>query len=432
MRVNFAVGPFKVDRVVNPVSINTTVFGLNIRKEFRTRLGLDLAGGSHIVLNADMKDIPDADRLSALESAKEVIERRVNFFGVAEPVVQSAHTKDTYRIIVELPGVANVEDAVATIGQTARLEFREFTNPSLATEGAMVIPSVQNTKPAGLSGKELKRSELTFSSENGEPQVAVEFTEEGKKLFGEITGRLVGRKLPIFLDQYPVTWPRVNTAITDGKAVITGGFNREQAKMLALQLNAGALPVPVSVIEKRTVDASLGSQSVSLSLRAGVIGLLVVGIFMISRYGKLGILADAALIIYGLITYAIFRWIPVTLTLPGVAGFFLSVGMAVDANILIFERFREELLRGKPFNLAMELGFGKAWDSIRDANITTIVTAIILYNPGNWQFLPSSGLVRGFAATLLIGVLVSLFTGIVVTRTLIRVFYKPGKKGKSN
>lgn len=428
-RLNISIGAVKIDQVINPVQIDTVVFGVPIRKIFKTQLGLDLAGGSHIVLDADMKDILPADRDSALESAKQVIERRVNFFGVSEPVVQTAQTKNSYRIIVELPGVSNVDQAVQTIGATAQLEFREFTDSKEATDGAMIIPMITNTKSTGLNGKDLKKAQLSFGSDTGQPQVEIEFTSEGGKKFSDITTRLIGMKLPIFLDDYPVTWPQVNTPITDGKAVITGSFTSDQAKSLALQLNAGALPVPVKVIEKRTVGATLGQQSVNHSIQAGAVGLAMVGIFMVALYGKLGLLADAALLLYGLITYAIFRWIPITLTLSGVAGFFLSVGMAVDANILIFERFREELRRGKPYEIAMELGFGKAWDSIRDANITTIMTALILYNPANWQFLPSSGLVRGFAATLLIGVLVSLFTGIVVTRTLIRVFYRY-RKGK--
>ena len=195
----------------------------------------------------------------------------------------------------------------------------------------------------------------------------------------------------------------MSTAITDGRAVITGRFSVEQAKNLSLQLAAGALPVPVSVVEKRTIGASLGAASVAKSIRAGLIGLTIVAIFMIAQYGRLGLLADLALIVYGLVTFALFRIIPVTLTLPGIAGFILSIGMAVDSNILIFERYKEERRRGKPSGIAMEQAFGRAWDSIRDANVTTILTAIILYNPGNWQFLPMSGMVRGFALTLFLG-----------------------------
>ncbi|MBI3560016.1 protein translocase subunit SecD, partial [Candidatus Gottesmanbacteria bacterium] len=266
-----------------------------------------------------------------------------------------------------------------------------------------------------------------FSRDTGSAQVALEFGGDGAVKFASATARLVNRHLALFLDDQQLTWPRVNTAITDGRAVITGGFTVEQAKNLSLQLAAGALPVPVKVVEKRTIGATLGVQSVRKSVRAGLIGLAVVAVFMVVQYGRLGVLADLALIVYGLVTFALFRLIPVTLTLPGIAGFILSIGMAVDSNILIFERYKEELRRGKPAGIAMEQAFGRAWDSIRDANITTILTAIILYNPGNWQILPSSGMVRGFALTLFLGVIVGLFTGILVTRTFVRVLYRERK-----
>lgn len=399
-----------------------------LHKRFQTHLGLDLSGGTHLALEANMKDIAAAQRGNALDSAKEIIERRVNLFGVSEPVVQSATTGDSYRIIVELPGVTDVDQAIALIGQTAQLEFREFTDEKDATPGAFVIPMMTNTKSTGLGGRDLTRAFVGFSTQTGEPEVSLEFSSAGGKKFGEITTRLIGKSLPIFLDDMPVTWPEVKTAITDGKAVITGRFTQEAAKTLALQLNAGALPVPVSVVEERVVGASLGAQSVARSIAAGLIGLAVVSVFMVAKYGWLGLMADMALLLYGLLNLAIYRWIPITLTLAGIAGFILSIGMAVDSNILIFERFREEKRRGLPWRIAMELGFGKAWDSIRDANFTTLITCAILFNPGNWQILPSSGLVRGFAVTLFIGVVTSLFTGIVATRTFIRVLYKEREK----
>lgn len=427
-RLNFHVGSLRVDRVINPPIIDINLFGIKMRKELKTRLGLDLSGGTHVVLDAAMKDIDKNDRASALESTKQVIERRVNFFGVAEPVVQTAIGDNHYRIIVELPGVGDVAQALALIGQTARLEFREFTDPTAATGAAFVFPTLENTASVQITGKDLKRAGLSFSSRTGEPEVALEFTPDGTKKFSEATRRLVGKQLAIFLDDLPLTWPRVNTEIADGRAVITGSFTRDAARTLALQLNAGALPVPVAVVEKRTVEATLGQESVQQSIRAGLIGLVVVGSFMLLQYGALGVFAIMALVVYGLLSFATIRLLGITLTLPGVAGFILSVGMAVDSNILIFERYKEELRSGKPWQIAMEQGFGKAWDSIRDANFTTIITALILFNPGNWQLLPSSGLVRGFAATLLIGVVTSLFTGIVVTRTFMRVLYKP-KRG---
>jgi len=423
-RLKFRIGSLEIDRTINPPVIDINTGSVRIYREFKTRLGLDLSGGSHLALEADMRDIAPSDRASALESARQVIERRVNFFGVAEPVVQSAQTSGKYRVIVELPGITDVDRAVALIGQTAKLEFREFTTPPTATDEAIPYPTLENTVSVGITGKDLSRGLMQFSTETGEPEVALEFTSEGGSKFAEVTKRLVGKQLAIFLDDVVLTWPRVNTEITDGRAIITGSFTQEGAKTLALQLNAGALPVPVTIVETRTVGATLGTESVEKSVRAGVIGLVVVAVFMVAKYGSLGVIADMALILYGLMTLALFRFIPIVLTLPGVAGFILSIGMAVDSNILIFERYKEEKRRGKPWHIAMELGFGRAWDSIRDANFTTLITCMILYNPGNWQFLPSSGMVRGFAITLFFGVLTSLFTGIVVTRTFIRVLYK--------
>ena len=397
----------------------------SFKKEFTTKFGLDLSGGTQLVLDANMKDIASSDRASALESAKQVIERRVNFFGVTEPVVQTATSQNSYRIIVELPGVSDVNQAIALIGETAQLDFREYTNTNATISATTTYADLlAMTKSVGITGKDLTRATVTFDSTTGAPQVAITFNAAGATKFADVTRRLVGKPLAIFLDNMPITSPVVKQEITDGAAVINGQFTQDQATALALQLNAGALPVPVAVIEKETVGATLGASSVTKSITAGVVGLTIVAIFMVAQYGALGLFADMALLVYGLLTFAIFRWIPITLTLPGIAGFILSMGMAVDSNILIFERFKEEKREGRPWKVAMELGFGKAWDSIRDANFTTLITCTILYNPANWQFLPSSGMVRGFAVTLFIGVVASLFTGIVVTRTFIRVLYK--------
>ncbi len=418
------VGPVRFSRIINPPVIDIRLLGLRVQKTIRTHLGLDLSGGTSVTLAIDMKDIAPQDKQSAVEAAKQIIERRVNFFGVSEPIVQTARVGDLYRIIVELPGITNVDEAVATIGKTARLDFRELTDPKIleATESAIV--TLANTKTVGISGSDLTRASVSFSSQTGEAEVALEFSAAGAKKFADVTRRLTGKPLAIFLDDFSVSAPVVSGEIPDGRAVITGNFNSDTAKTLAVQLNAGALPVPVSVIEKHVVGATLGQESVTRSIRAGAIGLAIVALFMIAKYGRLGMLADMALILYGLISFAFVRLIPITLTLPGIAGFILSVGMAVDSNILIFERYKEELRKGKPWQIAMELGFSKAWDSIRDANFTTLITCVILFNPGNWNQLPSSGLVRGFALTLFFGVVTSLFTGIVVTRTLIRVLYK--------
>ncbi len=415
--LKFSVGPVKVDRVFSGISL--------FNRTFTTKLGLDLSGGTQVVLDANMKDIAPIDRQAALESARGVIERRVNFFGVTEPIVQTSVSGGNYRILVELPGISDVNQAITLIGQTAQLDFREFSDANASVSAATTYAQMlAMTKSVGITGKDLKKASVTFDSAAGSPQVSLQFSQEGGKKFADVTARLTGKPLAIFLDNAPVTIPIVKQAITDGQAVINGTFTEEEAKNLALQLNAGALPVPVSVVGKSAVGATLGQSSVVRSIQAGTVGLSIVALFMIFQYGWLGLFADLALVVYGLLDFAIFRAIPITLTLPGIAGFILSIGMAVDSNILIFERFKEEKREGRPWKAAMERGFGKAWDSIRDANFTTLMTCVILYNPGNWDFLPSSGLVRGFAVTLFIGVLVSLFTGIVVTRTFIRVLYR--------
>ena len=249
------------------------------------------------------------------------------------------------------------------------------------------------------------------------------------KKFGEITTRLVGKPLAIFLDASPISWPTVQEPITQGTGQITGGFTVEETKFISKLLNAGALPVPVTLIEERTVGATLGAESIARSVRAGLVGLSMVLLFMVLEYGKLGLVADIGLIIFGVLTLALYKLIPVVLTLPGIAGFLLSVGMAVDSNILIFERFKEEKVR-RPVADALEVSFGRAWDSIRDANISTLVTAFVLANPLDWQFLNTSGPVRGFAITLALGIGLSLFTGIVVSRNLLRVFIREGKVTK--
>lgn len=383
-----------------------------LKRELVIKQGLDLAGGTHLVFQAEVKDIPAEDRQSAIEAAKNNIERRVNFFGVSEPVIQTSKTGEDYRLIVELPGIKEIDRAIDLIGSTAQLEFWEQKE---ASPSAGFIPT-------DLTGKDLKRSQVRFDQNTGQPVVSLEFSSEGGKKFADITSRNVGKLVAIFLDQRMISSPVVEEPITSGDAIIRGQFTVDEAKDLSIKLNAGALPVPIKIIEQRNIGATLGLESVQKSLKAGLIGLLMVVFFMGAYYGRLGILADIALIIYGLITLALYKLIPVTLTLPGIAGFILSVGMAVDANILIFERMKEEIRSGKPLGVSMELGFGRAWDSIRDANICTLITCFILFNPFNFSFLNVSGMVRGFALTLGLGIFISLFTGIVVTRTLLRVF----------
>jgi len=424
--LKFNIGQLKVDTRINPLSIDANILGISIKKDFRTHLGLDLQGGSSLVFEADTRKVSKDNLQDALASLRDVIERRVNLFGVSEPIVQTLKSGNIYRISVDLPGINNVNEAVRLIGETAQLTFREEGgdyDPKIAT----ISPIFKLNKDTGLTGKDIKKASVTFNSQDGKPEVALMFNSEGGKKFAEITQRNINKQVGIFLDYYPISAPVVKTAIIDGNAVIEGNFTLDEAKKLAIAINSGALPLPIKLVEQKNIGPTLGVIEVKKSMTAGIVGLLMVLIFMIIYYGRLGGIASLALIIYGLISFAIFRTIPVVLTLPGVTGFILSVGMAVDANILIFERIKEELRKGKEFGTAIRLGFGRAIDAIKDANITTLLVAFILFNPLNWEFLPQFGMVRGFALTLAIGVATSLFTGVVITRRLINIFYKDSK-----
>ncbi len=382
------------------------------------RLGLDLQGGTQLTLQADMSSVPAEQRDAALKGALNVIERRVNAYGVAEPRVQA---RGTDRIIVELPGVRDIEEAKKLIGQTAKLDFRECANPAQRCgPGDEWLPATGTLdgQTAELTGKYLipGRQQVTFQSQGGLPDVAFEFNGEGARLFEQITQRLLGRQLGIFLDDQLISAPTVQ-AVIGAQGRITG-LTLQEARLLAIQLNAGALPVPVSIEEERTVDATLGSDSVRKSIIAGELALVVVVLFMLLYYRLPGLAASAALIVYSLATLAIFKLIPVTLTLAGIAGFILSVGMAVDANILIFERMKEELRSGKTLAAAIRAGEDRAWPSIRDSNSSTLITCAVLYWFGN-QF--GATIIMGFALVLAIGVVVSLFSAIFVSRTFLEV-----------
>lgn len=422
---------YDVDYTYKRPSIDLTAWKIPFQRDLELKMGLDIQGGTRVTLDADMSAIPQVDRQTAFTSAKEVISRRVDLFGVSESSVKTSLNGSQYRIIAELPGVTDASQAVELIGTTAQLDFREESTvlaiPAPVKKGDTNVPPppqnpFENFKPTGLTGKELKRSAVQFNQQTGQPVVTIEFNDEGARLFGEITRRSVGRRVGIFLDEFPVTAPMVNAAIETGTAEISGGFTIESAKQLSIQLNAGALPVPIRVVQQETIGASLGRDAVEKTAKAGGIGIVLVAVFMILLYGWKGVLADIALAIYAVITLAVYKLVPVTLTLPGIAGLMLSIGMAVDSNILIFERMKEELRMGKPFEVAMKLGFGRAWDSIKDANVATLFTSFILFNPFEFEFLNRSGMVRGFAFTLALGIMVGLFTGIVVTRTLLRIF----------
>jgi protein-export membrane protein SecD len=500
--------------------------------KFKINLGLDLQGGIHLIYKVDTSGVESAKVGDALNGLQDVIERRVNAFGVAEPLIETSKSGGEQRLIVELAGVKDIEKAKEMIKETPFLEFKKMEAPpeqppqelsaedkayneqqkskaedllkqiqngadfsELAKQNsedpgskdnggdlgfvkkgtfvpefdkvlfdsdlqpgqvypqvvesqfgfhiikllevrgdgdnkevhaqhillAIKTPPVQSQNPTfietGLSGKNLKRADVQFMSQSGKPEVGIEFDSEGTRLFGELTKDNIGKQIAIFLDGQILSAPTVQTEITDGKAVITGNFTLEEAKKLAQRLNEGALPMPITLIGQQSLEASLGKASLDKSLKAGLIGMILVAIFMIIYYRFLGLIATFALLIYTSIMVALFKmsggtpW-SITLTLAGIAGFILSVGMAVDANILIFERTKEEIRKGRSLRGAIAEGFHRAWPSIRDSNISTIITSLILIWFG-------TGFVKGFAVTLLLGVLVSMFTAIVITRTIL-------------
>ena len=407
---------------INRPDLNIKIGNFTLQRNFDLHLGLDLAGGSRLVFEADMSKVPVDKQAAALNGVKNIIENRVNLFGISEPNVQTSVLEGKSRIIVELPGISDTQQAAKLIGKTAQLLFEEVKE----------VPGVKGASPSAtlvatnLTGADLQSAQVVFDSQTGKPAISIQFTKDGGDKFAEITGRNVGKQLPIVLDNQIISAPVVEGQITGGNAQITGNFSIDEAKQLVIQLNAGALPVPVTLVQETTIGATLGAISVNQSILAGVVGVSMVGLFMILAYGKLGIVADVGLFTFAVLTLALYKLIPVTLTLPGIAGFMLSIGMAVDSNILIFERFKEEKDKRSVAD-ALEVSFGRAWDSIRDANVATIITSLILINPFDWSFLQSSGPVRGFAITLLLGILISLFTGIFVSRNLLRVFVKGEK-----
>jgi preprotein translocase subunit SecD len=408
-----------------PYGLNFKIGNFSVNKKFDLKLGLDLAGGSRLVFEADTSKLPQEKKAEAITGVRDIIERRVNLFGVSEPTVQTSTFEGKDRIIVELPGFNDTKQAVNLIGQTAQLQFYEIKDiPETKTASASSEPVLTN-----LTGADLKSAVVDFDNQTSKPVISLQFTDEGGKKFEDITGKNVGRPVIIVLDNTVLSEPVVSEKIIGGKAQISGTFTIDEAKKLSIQLNAGALPVPVNLIDERTVEATLGALSVKQSILAGAVGLSMVGIFMFLSYGKLGLVADIGLFIFSVISLALYKLIPITVTLPGIAGFMLSIGMAVDSNILIFERFKEEKLK-RNITDALEISFGKAWDSIRDANVATIITSLILMNPLDWSFLQSSGPVRGFAITLLMGIIISLFTGIIVSRNLLRLFIKASKDVK--
>ena len=385
------------------------------------KLGLDLAGGTRLVYVADVSGIKE-DTASAMSGLRDVIERRVNLFGVSEPVIEVENAGSDWRLIAELAGVKDIAQAIALIGETPFLEFKEargeIDTEKILKEQKNKIPEYLAMDPyfseTNLNGKYIKNAKVEFNQSTYQPEVSVQFDDDGAKIFEELTKKNVGKQLGIYLDGLPISAPVVREAISGGSAVISGKFTIDEAKKLTERLNAGALPVPIKLISQDSVGASLGQDSLNKSIMAGLIGFLAVVIFMILYYRFPGIVAVIALLIYAALVLALFKLIPVTLTLAGIAGFILSIGMAVDANILIFERMKEEFRVGKELNFAINDGFARAWPSIRDSNISTLITTLVLY-----YF--TTSVVKGFALTLGIGVIVSMFSAIVTTRSFLKL-----------
>ena len=371
------------------------------------KLGLDLIGGSHLVYEVDLSQVKTGDQSSVLNGLRDVIERRVNLFGVSEPQVFIAQSGNTADLVVELAGVKQVSDAIQQIGETPMLDFRTVEGNGTST----------TFTPTTLNGRYVIGAQMQFNDTTRAPEVTITFNDEGSKIFEQLTGENVGKPIAIFLDNNLIEMPTVQQKISGGSAVITGNFTVDTATLLVERFNAGALPAPIKLINQQTISSTLGFDSLNKTVLAGSIGTLLVMLFMIMYYGLFGFYASLALLIYIALTLGVFKSVPITLSLAGLAGFILTIGMAVDANILIFERIKEELKKGLSHTAAIEEGFKRAWPSIRDSNTSTIITAVILY------FFTSS-FVRGFALTLLIGVAISMFSAITTTRLILRVFYK--------
>lgn len=389
--------------------------GLEISGRETMKLGLDLKGGVQLIYGLDTSGT-SVDEETAKQGVIDVIEMRINTLGVSEPIIQGTEVGGKPGVIVELPGVSDTAKAKELIGQTAQLVFKQLDESGqfVATE---------------LTGAYLKKANATYdqssSSSSGfqsaSPVVELEFTADGATMFKEITANNLQKQVAIELDGQILSAPTVQTTIEDGQAIITGIESIQEAKDLALLLNAGALPVPITLESENQIGATLGYESIQSSIIAGLLGILLICLFMGIYYKKAGLLAIVALGVYGIISLAIFKLIPVTLTLAGLAGFIFSMGAAVDANVLVFERLKEEIDNGKLIGIAIEDSFKRSWSSIWPSNVASLITAAILYYG-------TTGMIRGFAITLAIGILVSMFTAITVTRTLMRLWGQNIKK----
>ena len=388
--------------------------------------GLDVSGGTLLLYEADLNNIEASDYTSAMDGLRDVIERRVNYSGVREPRVAINKSGEKWRLIVELAGIKDIQEAIKMIGETPYLEFKEVrTEEEAKSILTLQVEEAEKEKPdprvlqidpyfkqTSLTGKYLKRAELGFD-QNSLPIINLQFNDEGAKIFAVLTKKNIGQPLAIYLDDYPISIPVVREEIPSGQAQISGKFTLPEAKELVTRLNQGALPVPINLISQQSVGAVLGEESIQKIAKAALLGFILVLIFMILIYRMPGFLASISLIIYVILVLSIFKALPVTLTLAGITGFILSVGMAVDANILIFEHAKEEIKKNKPMRISMEDGFQRSWPAIRDSNIATIISAVILY-----YF--TSSMIRGFSVALAIGVGVSIITALYITRIFLQ------------
>lgn len=391
-----------------------------VGSRYGVKLGLDLAGGTELIYKADTSAI-QGDKQGALASLRDVVDRRVNLFGVAEPLVQLEHSSAVAatqedRLLIDLPGVTDVKAAVDAIGQTPTLEFK-LVGGEAASSTIQLGTSTVTYIDTGLTGRYLKNAELQFASGNataaaGAPIVVLHFNDEGTKMFAKITGDNVGKQLAIFLDGQPIETPVIQEAIPGGTATITGRFTPTEARDLVRSLNFGALPVPITLVSSDTAGPTLGAAAYDAGFKASVIGFLLVALFMIIWYRLPGLLATVALVIYLIVTIALIKVIPVTLTASGIAALILSIGMAVDANVLIFERMKEELRLGKDAHEAVKIGFQRAWPAIRDGHLTMLISSIILF----WM---GTSIVQGFALVFGFGVIVSLISAVFVSRVFL-------------
>ncbi len=375
-------------------------------------LGLDLAGGTILTYDIDTSKVGPADKDSVIQGLRDVIEKRVNLFGVAEPRVYLESTGGTERLVAELAGIKDVKQAIAQIGETPFLEFRTVRQKASSTEFVATELTGRFVKSASVG-----RDQTTYI-----PEIDFTLTDEGGDLFAKLTREETGKPICLFMDGAPIipdsindSCPNVQGEITGGRARITGHFTLDRARAIVERFNAGALPAPITLVNQQTIDGDFGSDSLSKAILAGAIGTVAVIAFMLAYYHTLGVFSAVALLVYTALSLGLFKLIPITMTLSGIAGFILTIGMAVDANVLVFERTKEEMRKGIPRNTAIEEGFKRAWTSIRDSNVSTMITAAVLYYT-------TSGFVQGFALTLFLGVVISMFSAITVTRNLLRVF----------